>query len=148
MQHITLAYSMINFIWRVLFMEKDEKNLYKVLFFELGIQRGVLLTLIFFLICILIEGKLLYNFVMVSFIQQYKSAMCSVAKSCPTLCDLMDCSPPGWFCPWDFLGKNTGVGSHFLLQQISRNYTYITSPLSLPPFPHPTPPGHHRVPGF
>ena len=76
-------------------MEKDEKNLYKVLFFELGIQRGVLLTLIFFLICILIEGKLLYNFVMVSFIQQYKSAMCSVAKSCPTLCDLMDCSPPG-----------------------------------------------------
>ena len=33
--------------------------------------------------------------------------------------------PPSWtvactklFCPWDFLGKNTGVGCHFLLQGI------------------------------
>ena len=25
---------------------------------------------------------------------------------------------PRLFCPWDFLGKNTGVGSHFLLQEI------------------------------
>ena len=117
-------------------------------FFELEIQRAVLLTLIWFLIYLLIGGKLLDNFVLVSFIQQYKSAMCSVAKSCPTVCDPMDCRPPVWFCPWDFLGKNTGVGGHFLLQQISRNYTYITSQLNLPPFPHPTPPGHHRVPDF
>ena len=34
-------------------------------------------------------------------------------QSCPTLCDAMDSSPPG--CPWDSLGKNTGVGCHFLL---------------------------------
>ena len=127
---------------------KRWKKLYEVLFLIwIGDSERCFLTLIF-LICILIEGKLLYNFVMVSFIQQYKSAMCSIAKSYPTLCDLMDCSPPGWFCPWDFLGKNTGVGSHFLLQQISRNYTYIIFLLSLPPFPHPTPPGHYRVPGF
>ena len=33
-------------------------------------------------------------------------------------CDPMDCSPPGSFCPWDFLSKNTGVGCHFLLQGI------------------------------
>ena len=26
-------------------------------------------------------------------------------------CDPMDCSPPA-FCPWDFPGKNTGVGCH------------------------------------
>ena len=26
--------------------------------------------------------------------------------------------PPGLLCPWDFLGKNTGVGCHFLLQGI------------------------------
>ena len=32
-------------------------------------------------------------------------------------CDPMDCSPPG-FCPWDFLGKSTGVGCHCLLQGI------------------------------
>ena len=31
----------------------------------------------------------------------------------------MDYSPPGFFlCPWDFPGKNTRVGCHFLLQGI------------------------------
>ena len=40
---------------------------------------------------------------------------CLVAKSCPTLCDPMDCSPARLLCPWDFLGKNAGVGCHFLL---------------------------------
>ena len=40
-----------------------------------------------------------------------------VTQSCPTLCDPMDCSPP-FHCPWDFPGKNTGVGSHSLLQSI------------------------------
>ena len=36
-------------------------------------------------------------------------------QSCPTLCDPIDSSPrlPR---PWDSPGKNTGVGSHFLLQ--------------------------------
>ena len=42
---------------------------------------------------------------------------CFVAKSCITL------RPHGLyltrlFCPWDFPGKNTGVGCHFLLQGI------------------------------
>ena len=32
----------------------------------------------------------------------------------------MDCSPPG-SCPWDFPGKNTGAGCHFLLQGIFPN---------------------------
>ena len=36
------------------------------------------------------------------------------AKSCPTL---SDCSLSGSY-PWDFPGKNTGVGCHFLLQGI------------------------------
>ena len=39
----------------------------------------------------------------------------SVAQSCLTLCDPLDCIPPG-LCPWNFSGKNTGVGCHFLLQ--------------------------------
>ena len=39
-----------------------------------------------------------------------------VAQSCPTLCDPMDCSPPG-FCPWNSPGKNTGVDCHPLLQR-------------------------------
>ena len=38
-------------------------------------------------------------------------------QSCLTLCNLMDCSPPD-SCPWDYPGKNTGVGCHFLLQRI------------------------------
>ena len=36
-----------------------------------------------------------------------------VAQSCPTLCDPMDTR---LLRPWDFLGKSTGVGCHFLLQ--------------------------------
>ena len=45
------------------------------------------------------------------------------AQSCPTLCDPMDCSPPGSsvhgiFFFFFFSGKNTGVGCHFLLQGI------------------------------
>ena len=32
--------------------------------------------------------------------------------------DPMDCSLPGSFCPWDFQGKNTRVGCHFLLSGI------------------------------
>ena len=34
-----------------------------------------------------------------------------VSRSCPTLCDPMDCSRPGSSVPGDFPGKNTGVGS-------------------------------------
>ena len=36
----------------------------------------------------------------------------SVAQSYLTVCNPMDCS----LCPWDSPGKNTGVGSHSLLQ--------------------------------
>ena len=39
-------------------------------------------------------------------------------QSCLTLCDSMDCSPARFFWSWDFSGKNTGVGCHFLLQGI------------------------------
>ena len=45
--------------------------------------------------------------------------MCVHAKSPQsglTLCDPMDCSPPGSSCPWYSPCKNTGVGCHFLLQ--------------------------------
>ena len=30
----------------------------------------------------------------------------------------MDCNPTRFLCPWDSLGKNTGVGRYFLLQGI------------------------------
>jgi len=38
------------------------------------------------------------------------------AQSCPTLCNPMDCSPPGCSVHGIFPGKNTGVDCHFLLQ--------------------------------
>ena len=38
-----------------------------------------------------------------------------VAQSCPTLCNPMGTR---LLCPWDFLGKSTGVGCHSLLQEI------------------------------
>ena len=45
---------------------------------------------------------------------------------CPTLCDPMDCSPR----PWNFPGKNTGVGCHILFQGygwggIKLNWRYL-----------------------
>ena len=43
---------------------------------------------------------------------------CLVAQSCLTLCDPMDCSPPGSSVHGDSPGKNTGVGCHALLQGI------------------------------
>ena len=39
-------------------------------------------------------------------------------QSCPTLCDPMDCSPPGSSVHGGSPGKNTGVGCHALPQGI------------------------------
>ena len=41
-----------------------------------------------------------------------------VAQSCLTLCNPMDCSPPGSSVHGDSPGKNIGVGCHALLQGI------------------------------
>ena len=46
------------------------------------------------------------------------AVLCVVPQSCPTLCDLMDYSPPGTSVHGDSPGKNTGVGCHSLLQWI------------------------------
>jgi len=40
-----------------------------------------------------------------------------VTKSCKTL-QSYELLPTRLLCPWDFLGKNTGEGCHFLLQKI------------------------------
>ena len=41
-------------------------------------------------------------------------AAATLLQSCPTLCEPIDGSSPGWDSP----GKNTGVGCHFLLQRM------------------------------
>ena len=43
-----------------------------------------------------------------------------VAQSCPTLCDPVDYKTTRLLHPWDFIGKNTGVDCHFLLQRKGR----------------------------
>ena len=43
---------------------------------------------------------------------------CLVTKSRLTFCDPHGLFPARLLCPWDFPDKNTGVGSHFLLQGI------------------------------
>ena len=56
--------------------------------------------------------------------------LCLVTQSCPTLCDLMDCSPPGSFVQRSSPGKNTAVSCHALLQGI-----FLTQGLN-PGLPH------------
>ena len=52
-----------------------------------------------------------------SFLNTLLFVMCINAQSCPTLCNTVDCSPPG-SSVGEFPGKNTEVGSHSLLQGI------------------------------
>ena len=47
--------------------------------------------------------------------------LCLVAQLCLTLCNPMDCSPPGYSVHWDSPDKNTGVGTRSLLQGIIQN---------------------------
>ena len=46
------------------------------------------------------------------------TCVCLPAQSCLTLCDPMDCSPPGSSVHGNSPGKNIGVGCHALLQRI------------------------------
>ena len=46
------------------------------------------------------------------------SLMCLVTQLCLSLCDPMDCSPPGSSVHVDSPGRNTGVGCHVPLQGI------------------------------
>ena len=58
-------------------------------------------------------------------------------QSCPTLCDPIESSPAG--SPWDFPGKNTGVGCHFLLQrmkgesEVAQSCPTLCDPMDLQP---------------
>ena len=47
--------------------------------------------------------------------QSAYALLCLVAQSCPTLCNTMDCSPPGSSVHGYSPGKNPGAGCHALL---------------------------------
>ena len=57
---------------------------------------------------------------------------CMHAQSCPTLCDPDGLQPAKLLCPWDFPGKNSGAGCHFLFQEIlsiQRLYPHLLCPM-------------------
>ena len=53
-----------------------------------------------------------------SFATSSSKMSCVNAQSCPTFCSTHGLSPTRLLCPWDFPGKNTGVGCHSFLQGI------------------------------
>ena len=55
--------------------------------------------------------------------------VCVCAQSCQTLCDPTDCSPPDSSVHGILLGKNIGVGCHFLLQGIFSTQGWNLSPV-------------------
>ena len=63
------------------------------------------------------------------------AVLCLVTQLCLTLCDPMDCSPPGSSVHEDSPGKNTGVSCHALLQRIFP--TQGSNPLDGLPFKPP-----------
>ena len=107
------------------FTEKNEQKVRRVLidshFFWCYYKLDCFLHCLFWLltahswkynvsVLILYSATLLHLFI---------SSCCLAAKSSPSLSDPIGCSPPGSLpSPWDFPGKNTGAGCHFLLQGI------------------------------
>ena len=59
-----------------------------------------------------------HKLISIEYPRQYSKCCCYClpSKSCPTLCDPMDCSPPGFSVHGISPGKNIGVGCHFLVQ--------------------------------
>ena len=56
-----------------------------------------------------------------------RKAVCMCVLSCSVVSDsLQPLQPPRLLCSWDYLGKNTGVSCHFLLQEI-----FLTQGLNL-----------------
>ena len=68
--------------------------------------------------------------------QVNKSRLRWVAQSCPTLCDPIDCSPPGTSVHGDSPGKNTGVSCHALLHSTYSSVYICSSQPPIYPSPH------------
>ena len=67
----------------------------------------------------LIKRNLYFLYGMKSLFGSINACVCAKSlQSCPALWDPMDCSPPGSSVHGNSPGKNTGVGSHALLQEI------------------------------
>ena len=69
-----------------------------------------------------------------------------VIRSCPTLCEPMDCSPPGSSVHRDSPGTNIEVGCHALLQAIFLQIELGSPALQVNSLPS-EPPGKHKNTG-
>ena len=58
--------------------------------------------------------KILFYYIFLCFI----IVVVQLVKSCPTLLQPRELQPMRLLCPWDFLGKNFGVGCNFLFQGV------------------------------
>ena len=67
-----------------------------------------------------------------------------VTQLCPTLCDPLDCSPPG-FSAHGFSRQETGVGSHSLLQEIFPGIEHMSPTLQVDSFPFDPPEKHSEI---
>ena len=56
---------------------------------------------------------------------------CACSQSHTTLCNPMDCGPPGFLCTWNFASRNTGVSCHFLFRGILQTQGQSTGLLCL-----------------
>ena len=61
------------------------------------------------------QSSLLLN-ILISASKQAAAVAAKSPQLCPTLRDPIDSCPPGSPCPWDFPGKNSGMGYHYLFQ--------------------------------
>ena len=97
-------------------MRTEWQNEFKLLSIVISTKYMVVL----FLLYMVLSGVEVFksiNFLSLPHLCAYGSVVVVlVTQSCLILCDPMDCSPPRLLCPWDFLGKDTGVDCHFLLQ--------------------------------
>ena len=93
------------------------KITYKVKFF-------IFLFVIFISDCWFHSLPLLYVLMKITWIKIYKTSCkcycccccCWIAKTHQTFLPPRGVYPTRLLCPWDFSGKNTGAGCHFLLQ--------------------------------
>ena len=63
------------------------------------------------------QGKFAFDGMAVLYKYPVLDCVCSFTQSCLTLRS-HELQPARLLCPWDFPGKNTGVGCHFILQGI------------------------------
>ena len=87
---------------------------------EPGSERGPEKTVVFKVCTLRLKKKkdLFITYIWADFLHMNQPDSKVKLKVKKVSCDPVDCNPPGSSCPWNFLGQNTRVDCHFLLQGI------------------------------